>query len=178
MAAQYRSAREQLDTRHGEQTNQEDQGGGTGEQRKSRAPRWPYGSDRSGGANARSRSLGGNHLGHVGGKHLGHLGGPAVGQPHPGHHDLAGAVERPFVRHGRHCRDHRSDSRPDDGAVRAEDGSRDSARGRRTGSGNDLADGQACLRRGGRTDGGGEGGAFRNDEGMTPPLSGRRAGQR
>ena len=86
----------------------------------------------------------------VGGNHLRHVRGPAVGQPHPGHHDLAGAVERPFVRNGRHCGDHRSDSRPDDGAVSAEDGSRHSARGRRAGSSNDLADGQACLRRGGR----------------------------
>ena len=174
MAAQYGSAREQLDTRHSEQANQENQRGGTGEQRESRAPRWPYGSDRSGGASARSRSLGGNHLRHVGGKHLGHLGGPAVGQPHPRHHDLAGAVERPFVGHGRHRRDHRSDSRPDDGAVRAEDGSGHRARGRGPGSGNDLADGQACLRRAAAGDGGG---TFRNDEGMTPPIVGPRAGR-
>jgi len=31
MAAQYRSAREQLDTRHAEQANQEDQSGDTGQ---------------------------------------------------------------------------------------------------------------------------------------------------
>jgi hypothetical protein len=79
MAAQYRSAREQLDTRHADQANQENQGGDTCQQRKSRAPWWLYGDERRGGTSARSTLLGGNHLCHVGGKYLGHLGGPAVG---------------------------------------------------------------------------------------------------
>ncbi len=159
LAAQHRSPREQLDTGHHEQTHQKDQSGGPDQQRQSRARWGRHRSDCRGRANARSSLLGRDylssvrvdHLGsrRVSGDHLGDVGGSAVGQPHPGHHNLACAVERPFVRRGRHCRDHRADSRPDDRAVGAEDRPGDGARGSGACSGNDLADGQACLRRGG-----------------------------
>jgi hypothetical protein len=39
LAAQQRSAREQFDARHGEQTDEENQSSGTGQQRKPRTSR-------------------------------------------------------------------------------------------------------------------------------------------
>ena len=119
LAAQDRSAGQQLDARYDKQADQEDHRSGARQQRKSGAARrGGTGIDRWRDPSVPSSPLGRNHLGHVGRHHLGDLGSRIARSPHPGHDDLASPIQRPLVRDSRHSGDHRSHRRPDDGAVR------------------------------------------------------------
>ena len=149
VAAQDRSAGEQLDARDDKQADQEDHGSGARQQRKSDASRRADGDDRWHDPRVPSSRWGRNHLGHLGRDHLGEFGSRIARAPHPGHDDLAGSIERPLVGDCRHRGDDRSDRRPHDRAVRAERGPHHSGGDRRPRPSDNLADRQARLRRGG-----------------------------